>query len=53
MAVLFTITVIGFVIIVLALVGLLLFELTPFAKHGDHFRDPRTGKRRWESPRLD
>lgn len=53
MAVLFTFIVIAFVIIVLALVGYALFEITPFAKHVDHFRDPLTGKRRWDSPRLD
>jgi hypothetical protein len=53
MAALFTVTVIAFVITVLALVGYALFEITPFAKHADHLRDPHTGKRRWDSPRLD
>ncbi len=53
MALLFTVIVIAFVITVLALVGYALFEMTPFATHTDQLRDPRTGKRRWESPRLD
>jgi hypothetical protein len=53
MGILFTVIVIGFVIIVLAIVGYALFEMTPFATHADHLRDARTGKRRWESPHLD
>ena len=53
MAVFFTVLVLVFVISVLAIVGYVLFELTPFARHSDHLRDPGTGKRRWESPRLD
>jgi len=43
----------GLGVVVLALVGYALFEMTPLASHVDRFRDPRTGKRRWESPRLD
>jgi len=42
-----------FVVVVLAIVGLALFEMSPFARHVDHYRDPATGKRRFESPRLD
>jgi hypothetical protein len=53
MDILFTVIAIAFVLVVLALVGFALFEMTPFASHRDHFRDPRTGKRRWESPHLD
>ena len=41
-----------FVLAVLALVVYSIFELTPLAKHKDHYRD-ETGKRRYESPRLD
>jgi hypothetical protein len=41
-----------FVIAVLALVGYSLYELTPLARHKDHYRDAG-GKRRFESPRLD
>ena len=53
MGTLFTVVVVVFVIVVLALVGYALFEMSPFARHADHLRDPRTGKRRWKSPRLD
>ena len=42
-----------FVVVVLAIVGLALFEMSPFARHKDHYRDPETGRRRFESPRLD
>ena len=41
-----------FVIAVLALVGYSVFEMTPLARHKDHYRD-EAGKRRYESPRLD
>ena len=41
-----------FVIAVLALVGYSLYELTPLARHKDHYRD-ESGRRRFESPRLD
>lgn len=53
MTALFTVIVIAFVLAVLALVAFAVFELTPYAKHSDHYRDPETGKRRWSSPRLD
>ncbi len=43
----------GFVFSVLALVGLALFKISPFARHADHYRDPETGKRRFNSPRID
>lgn len=49
----FAIVVFAFVFAVLAVVAYALFELSPFARHSDSFRDPRTGARRWESPRLD
>jgi hypothetical protein len=42
-----------FVFGVLAVVGYGLFELSPLARHVDKFRDPRTGRRRWESPHLE
>ena len=42
-----------FVIGVLATVGYALFELTPFAPRSDRYRDPGTGKRISDSPRLD
>ena len=45
--------VIVFVVSVLALAGYALFELSPFAQHADHYRDPNTGKRLPGVPRLD
>jgi hypothetical protein len=43
----------AFVIGTLMVVGWALFEMSPFARHKDQFRDPRTGKFRGSSPRLD
>ena len=53
MEALFTAIVLAFVVLVLALVVFALFELTPFARHTNEFRDPRTGKRIGESPHLE
>jgi hypothetical protein len=53
MQALWIVVVFVFVIGVLATVGFALFELTPFARHSDRFRDPQTGKRLAPSPRLD
>jgi hypothetical protein len=53
MQALYTVIVFVFVIGVLAVAAFAVFELTPFARHKDRFRDPRTGKRLGESPRLD
>ncbi len=53
MTALFTIVVIAFVVLVLALAAYAVFELTPFARHADKYRDPVTGQRRGKSPRLD
>jgi hypothetical protein len=50
---LFAVIVFVFVLSVVAFVAYVLFELSPFAHHKESFRDPRTGKRRWRSPRLD
>ena len=52
MTALFTIIVLVFVTLVLVLAAYAVFELTPFAKHTDRYRDQQ-GKRRVESPRLD
>jgi hypothetical protein len=49
----FAVAVFVFVFSVLAFVAYGLFEVSPFAHHQESFRDPRTGKRRWQSPRLD
>ena len=43
----------AFVFGVLAFVVWALFEMSPFARHKDQFRDPWTGKFRGQSPRLD
>jgi hypothetical protein len=53
MEILLTVIVFAFVLGVLAVVTYGLFEVSPFAHHVNEFRDPRTGKRRWESPHLD
>ena len=47
------IAVFAFVFGTLGIVAYALFEVSPFAHHAESFRDPQTGKRRWESPRLD
>jgi hypothetical protein len=53
MDILLAVIVIAFVVTVLAVVAFALFELTPFARSDNPFRDGRTGRRRWESPHLD
>jgi hypothetical protein len=53
MHIVFLILVFAFVISVLGVVGFTLFEISPFAHHADHYRDPETGKKRFDSPRLD
>ncbi len=53
MEALFTAIVVAFVVLVLTVVAFALFELTPFARSTNEFRDPRTGKRLGESPHLD
>jgi hypothetical protein len=42
-----------FVVGVLLVVAYALFEMSPFARHEDHYRDPATGKRRWDPPNLE
>ena len=53
MAMLFTLIVLSFVIAVLLVAGYAFFELSPFASHRDHYRDPATGERRWTPPNLE
>jgi hypothetical protein len=53
MSTFFAIIVFAFVFAVLVVVLYALFELGPFARHADQFRDLRTGKRKWGSPHLD
>jgi hypothetical protein len=45
--------VMAFVLGVLAVVAYSLFVMSPFARHADHYRDPQTGRRQWQSPHLD
>jgi hypothetical protein len=45
--------VVVFVVAVLALAAYALYEMSPFAQHADHYRDPSTGKRLSGTPRLD
>ena len=52
MGTLWMIVVFAFVLVVLGVIVYGLFELTPLAHH-DRLRDPRTGRRRWESPHLE
>ena len=52
MSTLYTVIVFVFVAAVLGAVAYALFEMSPFAKHVDHFRD-RSGKRLGSAPRLD
>ena len=42
----------AFVVTTVAVGVLALFEMSPFGRHSDHYRDPLTGKRRWETPNL-
>jgi hypothetical protein len=49
---LYLVIVIVFVVAVLGAVAYALFEMSPFGKHREHFRD-RTGKRLGSGPRLD
>ena len=53
MSALWTIVAVAFVLVVLAILAYGLFELSPFGRHLDQFRNPRTGRRRWESPHLE
>jgi hypothetical protein len=53
MAAFWTVVVFGFVLAVLALVAWSLIKVSPLGHHVDHYRDPRTGKRRWDSPNLE
>jgi hypothetical protein len=47
------IVVFAFVFSVLGVVGFSIFKMSPFAHHTDHFRDSETGKKLYDSPRLD
>jgi hypothetical protein len=51
-ATLFTIVTFLVVLAGAAAVAYTLFEMSPYARHSDQFRDPRTGKLRGRSPHL-
>ena len=53
MTVLISVVVGVFVLGVLAVVAFALFEMSPFSAHANRYRDPVTGKRLFDSPRLD
>jgi hypothetical protein len=53
MGILMLVITLSFVVLVLLLAGYALFEVSPFGRHTDQLRDPRTGKRRWDPPNLE
>ena len=48
-----TVVVIALVLLILAAVMYTLFELSPFARHTNHYRKAQSGTRLWESPHLE
>jgi hypothetical protein len=54
MGLMWTIIVLGIVLVIVPGAGFYaLFEMSPFGRHTDHYRDPQTGKRRWDAPNLE
>ena len=53
MSTLFTTIVFAVVIAGAAVLVYCLYKASPFARHEDQFRDPRTGKPRGEGPHLE
>jgi len=53
MGVFFIVIVAVFVVGVLLAVAYALFELSPFGRHTESFRDPLTHERRWDPPNLE
>jgi len=53
MGMFFTIVVLVLVAAVVAVIGLALFEMSPFARHVDRYRDPTTGRRTAHAPNLE
>jgi hypothetical protein len=53
MGMVFIFIVLGFVVAVLLVAAFALFELSPFSRHADHYRNSVTGKRRWDPPNLE
>ena len=52
MGIFMTLVVLSFVVIVLLVVAYSMFEMSPFGRHKDHYRDAN-GKRRWDPPNLE
>jgi hypothetical protein len=52
MGTVFTVIVLSFVVTVLLVVGFALFEIGPFGRHKDHYRDA-AGARRFDPPNLE
>jgi hypothetical protein len=50
---LWTIVVLVLVGAVVVVIGFALFEMSPFGRHVDHYRDPRTGERKAHAPNLE
>jgi len=48
-----TVVAIVFVVVVLGLVAFALFEMSPFGRHKDVYRDPQTHQRRFDPPNLE
>ena len=53
MGTVFTLIVLTFVVAVLLVAGFALFEISPFGRHADHYRNADTGKRRFNPPNLE
>ena len=53
MGMFFTIVVLVLVAAVVLVIGLALIEMSPFGRHRDHYRDPRTGERTAHAPNLE
>lgn len=53
MGMVWTIVVLALVAAVIVVIGFALFEMSPFGRHEDHYRDPRTGRRTAHAPNLE
>jgi hypothetical protein len=47
------VVVMAFIAAVSIVVGVALFEMSPFGRHQDHYRDPRTGEQKAPAPNLE
>jgi hypothetical protein len=53
MVIVLTILTFSFVLTSLGVVAYAMYECTPLPRRRNPYRDSLTGRRRWESPRLD